>query len=146
VLEIRPLYRFGDPLGALNLTVMDDEHTQAWHYDNTDVVVSLAVQRSTVGGEFECAAGIRTDHEEHYDEVASVLAEEAGDRVEVYPMVPGTLMIFHGRHSVHRVTEVQGGVPRIVALLSWDRQPDTDSSELFKLVRYGRSEPLPTPA
>ncbi len=145
VLEIRPLHRFGDPLGALNMTVMEQDHTQGWHYDNTDFVVSLAIQSSTGGGEFECAARIRSDDDENYDEVASVLAEQAGPRVEVYPMVPGTLMIFHGRRSVHRVSAVEGDVPRIVALLSWDREPDTDSSELFKLVRYGRSEPLAAP-
>jgi hypothetical protein len=146
VLDIHPLYPFGDPLGALNVAVMEDEHTQAWHYDNTDFVVSLAIQSSIAGGEFECAARIRTDEEENYDEVAAVLAERAGDRVVVYPMVPGTLMIFHGRHSLHRVSPVAGDVPRIVALLAWDRRPDTNSDELFKLVRYGRSEALAPPA
>jgi hypothetical protein len=140
VLDVHPLYPFGDPLGALNLAVMEQDHTQAWHYDNTDFVVSLAIQSSDAGGEFECAARIRTDEGEHYDEVAAVLDGRASERVEVYPMVPGTLMIFHGRHSVHRVSPVIGDVPRIVALLAWDRRPDTDSSELFKLVRYGRSE------
>ncbi len=140
VLDIHPLHRFGDPLGALNLAVMEQDHTQAWHYDNTDFVVSLALQSSTAGGEFECAARIRTDDEEHYDDVAAVIDGRAGDRVEVYPMVPGTLMIFHGRHSVHRVSPVQGETPRVVALMAWDRQPDTDSHPLFKLVRYGRSD------
>jgi hypothetical protein len=145
VVGVHPLYPFGDPLGALNLAVMEQDHTQAWHYDNTDFVVSLAIQSSEAGGEFECAASIRTDDDEHYDEVADVLDGRAPERVEVYPMVPSTLMIFRGRHSVHRVSPVVGDVPRIVALLAWDRRPDTDSSELFKLVRYGRSEPRATP-
>jgi hypothetical protein len=59
------LYPFGDPLGALNLAVMEQDHTQAWHYDNTDFVVSLALQSSQAGGDFECAARIRTDDDEH---------------------------------------------------------------------------------
>jgi hypothetical protein len=145
VLDIHPLYRFGDPLGALNLAVMEQDHTQGWHYDNTDFVVSLALQSSDAGGEFECAARIRTDEDEHYDEVAAVLDESPTAGVEVYPMVPGTLMIFHGRHSVHRVSPVQGEVPRVVALMAWDRRPDTDSDPLFKLVRYGRSDALVAP-
>ncbi|HVN51176.1 MAG TPA: hypothetical protein VMT43_07080, partial [Acidimicrobiales bacterium] len=132
--------------GALNLAVMEQDHTQAWHYDNTDFVVSLAIQSSEAGGDFECAASIRTDDDERYDEVAAVIDGRAPERVEVYPMVPGTLMIFRGRHSVHRVSPVAGDTPRIVALLAWDRRPDTDSSELFKLVRYGRSESRPTTA
>jgi hypothetical protein len=145
VLDIHPLYHFGDPMGALNLAVMEQDHTQGWHYDNTDFVVSLALQSSIAGGDFECAARIRTDQDEHYDDVGAVLDERAGAGVEVYPMVPGTLMIFHGRHSVHRVSPVQGDVPRIVALMAWDRQPDTNSDPLFKLVRYGRTDALVAP-
>jgi hypothetical protein len=34
-------------------------------------------------------------------------------------------------------------VPRYVALLAYDTEPGTDSSDLLKLVRYGR---LPEPA
>jgi hypothetical protein len=146
VLDIHPLHRFGDPMGALNLAVMEKDHTQGWHYDNTDFVVSLALQSSDAGGDFECAARIRTDDDEHYDEVEAVLDERPEAGVEVYPMVPGTLMIFHGRHSVHRVSPVQGDTPRIVALMAWDRRPDTDSDPLFKLVRYGRTDPLVAPA
>jgi hypothetical protein len=145
VLERRPLYRMNDPLGALNLTLMEDAHVQGWHYDSTDFVVSLAVQSSDGGGEFECARDIRDEHDEHYDDVARVLAGSSdggnGSRlVEVYPMMPGTLMVFMGRRSLHRVAPVVGTTPRIVALFGYDTRPDTNSSELLKLVRYGRTE------
>lgn len=140
VLERRPLYRMADPLGALNLTRMDDGHVQGWHYDSTDFVVSLAVQSSTGGGEFECARDIRDARDEHYDDVARVLAGAGGDLVAVYPMTPGTLMVFMGRYSLHRVAPVRGDVARIVALFGYDTAPDTQSSELLKLVRYGRTE------
>ena len=142
ILERRPLYRMADPLGALNFAVMSEGHTQCWHYDNADFVVSLAIQKSHGGGEFECARFIRGEGEENYDEVARVLRGEAADRIEVVPMVPGTLMIFEGRNSIHRVSPVEGPVPRHVALLAYDMKPDTDSSDLFKLVRYGRSQPV----
>jgi hypothetical protein len=135
------LHRFADPLGALNVALMHAEHTQAWHFDNTEFVVSLALQSSEAGGLFECAPAIRDAEAEHYDDVAAVLSGE-GDRLEVYPMTPGTLMIFAGRNSLHRVSPVEGDTPRYVALLSYDERPDADSSELFKLVRYGRSEPV----
>jgi len=142
ILDRRPLHRMADPLGAVNMTRMDEDHEQCWHYDNAEFVVSLAIQSSQEGGEFECAAAIRSEDDEHYDEVARVMAGEQPDRLEIYPMTPGTLMIFRGRHSLHRVTPVRGPVPRYVALLAYDTKPDTDSSELFKLVRYGRSGPL----
>jgi hypothetical protein len=142
VLERRPLYRFADPLGALNLAAMNRGDVQGWHYDSTDFVVSLAIQASRAGGLFECASGIRSESDENYAEVARVLRGEGGDRVEVFPMVPGTLMIFQGRHSLHRVSPVEGDVPRYVALLAYDTKPGTVSSDLLKMVRYGRTQAL----
>lgn len=136
------VHRFADPLGALNVAVMDEGHTQGWHFDNTEFVVSLALQSSNGGGLFECAAAIRDRDEENYDDVAAVLDDAAQDSLEVYPMTPGTLMIFAGRNSLHRVSPVEGDRPRYVALLAYDERPDADSSELFKLVRYGRGEPV----
>ncbi len=142
VLERDPLYRMADPLGALNLTAMDDTHVQGWHYDSTDFVVSLAVQASDDGGAFECAPMIRNADDEHYDDVARVLDGRGSDLVEVYPMTAGTLMIFMGRRSLHRVAPVRGDRPRIVALFAYDTTPHANSSDLLKLVRYGRTEPM----
>jgi len=48
-------------------------------------------------------------------------------------------MIFEGRRSLHRVTPIHGSTPRYVALFGFDTKPDTMSSELLKLVRYGRA-------
>jgi len=135
------LHRMDDPLGALNLTLMADGHVQGWHYDSTDFVVSIAIRASDAGGDFECVADQRTADDERYDEVAAVLAGEAGDRVAVYPMTPGTLMVFEGRNALHRVSPVRGDTSRVVALLGYDTRPGTSSSDLLKLVRYGRTEP-----
>jgi hypothetical protein len=140
ILERGPLFRFADPLGALNLTIMDEGDIRGWHFDSTDFVVSLAVQSPQGGGLFECAPFIRSEDDECYDQVARVLAGEGRDRLEVFPMTPGTLMIFAGRHSLHRVTPVEGARPRYVALMSYDTRPGTDAGPLLKLVRYGRSE------
>ena len=78
--------------------------------------------------------------------MARVLAGDAPELVTTVPMTPGTLMLFEGRWSLHRVTPVAGPTPRHVALFGYDTEPGTMSSELLKLVRYGRSEPEPAPA
>jgi hypothetical protein len=138
------LHRYADPIGALNVAVMVEGDELGWHYDQTDFVVSIAIQSSTSGGDFENVAHLRSDDDERYDEVAGVLAgaPEARARVVVEPMTPGTLMLFEGRRSLHRVTPVEGARPRYVALLGYDTKPDTVSSELLKAVRYGRTEPF----
>ena len=54
-------------------------------------------------------------------------------------MTPGTLLLFEGRNSMHRVTPIRGAVPRLVALLAYDTRPDTISTELLRRARYGRT-------
>ena len=138
LLDRPTLYRYADPFGALNLAVMTEGDELHWHFDQTDFVVSLAIQSSTEGGDFENAKLIRSSDDEHYDDVAAVLAGMAPDRVQTEPMTPGTLMVFEGRNSMHRVTPIRGDRPRFVALLAYDTKPDTDSSDRLKMVRYGR--------
>lgn len=134
------LYRYDDALGALNVAAMGDGDELFWHFDQTDFVVSIALQSSDAGGDFECVSMLREPDDEHYDDVAVVLAGGAGHPVTTVPMTPGTLMFFAGRQSLHRVTPIRGSVPRYVALLAYDTKPGTCSSEILRLVRYGRAE------
>lgn len=145
-----PLYRYADPLGAMNLAVMREGDTLGWHFDQTDFVVSLALQPSAAGGEFENVQRLRWVDgggiDERYDTVADVLGGGARELVTTVPMSAGTLMLFEGRWSLHRVTPVEGVTTRHVALFGYDTKPGTMSSELLKAIRYGRTEPHPLPA
>lgn len=145
LLGVDRLYRYADPFGALNVAVMREGDELGWHFDQTDFVVSIALQSSAEGGDFENAAQLRSEDDEHHDDVAAVLAGEAPERVRREPMTPGCLMLFQGRCSLHRVTPIRGDVARHVALLAYDTRPGTDSSDLLKLVRYGRLPGDPVP-
>lgn len=138
VLGYDTLYRYADPFGALNLSVMRDGHMLGWHFDQTDFVVSIALQPSLAGGHFENVPMIRSAENDNADVVASIRQGERPDLVRIEPMSPGTLMIFNGRWSYHRVSTVEGDVPRHVALLAYDTKPGTDSNNELKLARYGR--------
>jgi hypothetical protein len=137
VLERSPLYRYADPLGALNLAVMGDGDELQWHYDQTDFVVSLALRDTDIGGDFEVAPKLRSDADENYPGVSRVLAGDR-DAVTRLPMTPGTLLIFAGRHSLHRVSPIRGRTERLVALLGYDTKPGTKSTPHLQLKRYGR--------
>jgi len=132
------LHRYADPFGALNLAIMREGDRLGWHFDMTDFVVSIAIQSSRTGGDFENAKQIRSAGDERYSDVAAVLADVRPDLVRTEPMAPGTLMLFNGRWSMHRVTEIRGPHARYVALLAYDTAPGTDSSQTLKLSRYGR--------
>jgi len=139
VLGHEAVHPYADPLGALNLATMGDGDQLQWHFDQTDFVVSLALRDADEGGDFEVVPRIRSAADECYDRVAAVLAGDHTDVIRV-PMQPGTLLIFEGRYSLHRVSLISGSTTRLVVLLGYDTQPGTMSSELLKLVRYGRTE------
>jgi hypothetical protein len=144
VLDRGPIFRYADPFGALNLAVMGAGDQLQWHFDQTDFVVSLAIQSAESGGDFEVVPRIRSAEDEHYDDVAAVLAGDRS-RVQTLPMTPGTLLIFEGRHSLHRVSPVGGGRWRHVGLLAYDTKPGTVGSDLLRADRYGRTEAFPEP-
>ena len=138
VLGEAKLFRYADELGALNLSSMIDGDDLGWHFDQTDFVVSIALQPSISGGEFKNAARIRSADNNNEDIVQAVRNGERPDLVRVEPMTPGTLMVFNGRWSLHQVSPIVGDVTRHVALLAYDTKPGTESNQELKFTRYGR--------
>ncbi len=139
-----PLFRYSDPFGALNLAVMGEGDELQWHFDQTDFVVSLAIQTAGTGGDFEVAPLIRSERDERFADVAQVLDGEVA-RVRTIAMSPGTLLVFEGRNSLHRVSPISGLRLRHVGLLAYDTKPGTTGSELLRMSRYGRTEPFEEP-
>lgn len=141
VLQLPAIYRYGDPMGALNLAVMKNGDYLRWHFDQTDFVTSLAIQEAEEGGYFEYVPMIRNAEQENYDQVRRILQ---GNREGVITVrnQPGSLILFKGRYSMHRVTPIQGTTSRLIGLLGFDANPDIHSSEHLKRMRYGRTMPL----
>jgi 2OG-Fe(II) oxygenase superfamily len=139
-LGLGPLHRYADPLGALNIAVMGDGEHLMWHFDQADFVVSILLQDCEQGGDFEFVPNIRRPGEENYGKVKRLLD---GDHSEVVRLdaKPGTLALFQGRHSIHRVSPIEGRTPRYIALLGYDTKPGTMSSDRLKQRRYGRIHP-----
>jgi len=144
IVDRGPIFRYGDPFGALNLAVMGEGDELQWHFDQTDFVVSLAIQDADVGGDFEVAPLIRSADDEHYDDVGDVLGGER-KRVVTLPLTPGTLLVFEGRHSLHRVSPIGGTTLRHIGLLAYDTKPGTLGSDVLRMNRYGRTEPYAQP-
>ena len=132
------LYRYADPMGALNLAVMGAGERLHWHYDQTDFVTSIALRASERGGDFEYVPLIRSAADENYTRVKRLL-EGSQEGIVRVPMQPGTLLLFEGRNSIHRVTPIHGDATRMVALLAYDTKPGTRSSKVLQMARYGRT-------
>ena len=122
-LGFRTLHRCACPHLSLMLSSMGTGGQFGWHFDTNDGVVSLLLQMPDQGGQFECAPYIRSEQDENYETVARLFAGETG--IAVRPeMSPGTFVLFRGRRSCHRVTEVgETARPRLIALFSYDERP-----------------------
>lgn len=136
VLDRGPLFRYADPLGAMNIAVMKEGDHLRWHFDQTDFVVSLLIEGSE-GGEYEVYPLTRSPEDENYERVLSILQ---GNREGVLTLDirPGCLVFFEGRYSLHRVTRVSGDQVRLVALFGFDTSEGTVSSDYLRMIRYGR--------
>ncbi|MCX6101751.1 MAG: hypothetical protein NT000_00615 [Proteobacteria bacterium] len=141
ILNLPKLYRYADPMGALNLSVMKENDYLRWHFDQTDFVTSLSVRNSEKGGEFEYAPRIRGPEKENYEKVQKVIKGESNEVVNI-PNRPGTLLIFQGRYSLHRVTQIKGKTSRLMGLLGYAAEPNIMSTEYLRKIRYGRTAPL----
>jgi len=141
ILGLPKLYHYADPMGALNLSVMKESDYLRWHFDQSDFVTSLSVRNSEKGGEFEYVPRIRGPKQENYDAVQSVL-KGARDQVVNIPNRPGTLLVFQGRYSIHRVTRIEGKTSRLMGLFGYAAEPNVMSSEYLRKIRYGRTTPI----
>jgi hypothetical protein len=130
------LFRMGDPYQALNLTFLQDGDHQPWHFDDSDFVITLLLQASTSGGEFEFVPHIRSANDENYTAVRQVFAGDLRNVIRL-PRSAGTLTLFQGMCSVHRVTQVVGARKRITAVFGYDNVPDRIAPLESNIITYG---------
>eukprot|EP01084_Bolivina_argentea_P006345 12017_1 len=134
------LYHFADPLGALTVNILLNEHIVDWHFDEAPFVVIILLQNGEVGGLYEAAPESRllpngtNDYKQHGDVI-----NEIASNIVSYKFEPGTLIIHRGIHSLHRVTKVYGNTPRVSVLLSYSNEPNLSLSPSVRQTYYGRS-------
>lgn len=136
-LEQPELFRYADPLGAASLMIFEEGDELGWHFDRSPFAVTLMLQPSTDGGCYEYHHQLRTADDEHRNEVAAALRDDLPGRITL-PNEPGTLSLFRGHYSLHRVTPVRGGQTRINAVLAYSEKPDDRLNALTQQLFYGR--------
>ena len=136
-LQVEPIYRQADEIGALNVMFYGEGDELGWHLDNADFVVTLMLQPSTSGGAFEYVPMLRSADDPNPDGVRALLSGDRAGVCELSP-APGTLALFRGRLSPHRVTPISGSIPRINAVLSYASKPDAMLSAAARRIFFGR--------
>ena len=133
-----PMFRMGDPLAALTINVMGEGQNHGWHFDESETTITLMLRAPLSGGEFEYVPGIRSSDGEEYAAVRKVLAGDKND-VRVLETPPGTLAMFQGYKSIHRVSPVIGNGVRYVAVLCYKSRPGVRNSKEVQQLFYGRT-------
>jgi len=59
------------------------------------------------------------------------------ERVRTLKLQSGTLSLFRGHYSLHRVTEVHGSRQRLQAILGYSTKPDLVGSTESSVLHYG---------
>ena len=139
VFGVMPYYPAADMMVGCMLTGYAPSDELGWHFDPNDGVVTLMLQNAGSGGAFEFAPKVRqtdkTRAVEVYDDVMD--GHWAGTRQE--DQDAGTLALFNGNRSLHRVTPIEAGPDRLVLVLSYDSKPDTVFSDDIRQNFFGRT-------
>lgn len=131
------LHTFADPVAALSINVMGEGDHLGWHFDTNDFVVTMPLQLADSGGQYEYCPYIWDRESPEWQWVSKTLS---GDRrlVQSLAYEPGSLVVFCGRYSLHRVTAVEGATKRLVAILSYHHAPGAMLSEWVRMQVYGK--------
>lgn len=132
------LFTMDDPLARVNTMRYTEGQALNWHFDRSEFTTTLLLQAPDAGGAFEYRTALRSDTDPNYDGVARMLR---GDDPEVrrIDLSPGTLNVFMGKNTAHRITPVKGPRARIIAVFSYYETPGVTFSDEERTGFYGRA-------
>lgn len=138
VMDKPVLYTMSDPLARVNAMSYRTGQALNWHFDRSEFTTTLLLQAPEKGGAFEYRTGLRSAEDPNYDGVAAMLRGE-DDQVQRLTLTPGTLNVFKGRNTAHRVTPVEGHKERMIAVFSFYEAPGVAFSDQERIGFYGRA-------
>jgi hypothetical protein len=137
VMEKPRLFVMSDPLARVNLIAYKPGEALNWHFDRSQFTTTLLIRAAMSGGQFEYRSGLRSDTDPNYDGVARMLRGE-DPLVTSQALMAGTLNVFAGKYTAHRVTAVGGDQSRLIAVFSYYETAGVTFSNSERIGFYGR--------
>ena len=131
------LHVMQDPLACANVMAYRSGEALNWHFDRSEFTTTLLLQAPEIGGEFEYRSDLRSANDPNYAGVAELL-EGRDPQVKRIQLRAGTLNVFRGKNTAHRVTTVKGPIDRFIAVFSYYEKPGVMFSDAERLGFYGR--------
>lgn len=138
-MDMPALFTMPDPLARFNVMGYPEGWGLNWHFDRSQFTTTLLLQAPKAGGEFVYRSDLRRDDDPNYAGVAALL-EGRDSEVKSFAAAAGTLNVFKGRNTAHRVAPVVGDVSRIIAVFTYYDRPGVMFTPQERMGFYGRTE------
>jgi hypothetical protein len=137
-LDKATLFTMADPLARMNIMRYGDNEALNWHFDRSEFTTTLLLQEPSGGGEFLYRTDLRSDTDPNYDGVARVL-EGRDPTVQSHVLKAGTLSVFKGKNTLHKVNRCKGPNDRYIAVFSYYERPGVRFTREEQIGFYGRA-------
>ena len=116
----REVHPYADALSSINVHYAKRGQELGWHFDNSSFAITLLIEKPSAGSVFEYVRDLRDADagDMNYEGVRAVLDGEV--ELQRLEMEPGTLVLFRGRNSLHRVTPNESDETRVLAVLAYN--------------------------
>jgi predicted 2-oxoglutarate/Fe(II)-dependent dioxygenase YbiX len=131
------LYPMADPLARLNVMGYRDGEQLNWHFDRSEFTTTLLLQAPEEGGDFVYRSDLRSADDPNYEGVAKLLRGQDPE-VKTLKLSAGTLNVFKGKNTAHKVSTVKGTRERLIAVFSYLDRPGVVFSREEQIGFYGR--------
>ena len=138
VLDLEKIYPYVDKLSSINLNYYQKGQQLGWHFDNASFAITLMIQSSPIGGEFEYISEGRDSNKNFIDRDIISRVISGLEKPNKLNANDGTLILFYGRNYLHRVTPVESKIPRILVTLNYNEENNVELSENAKMTFFGR--------
>ena len=134
------LHPYADPLSSINIHYAERGQELGWHFDNSSFAITLLIEKPDAGSRFEYVKDLRDADagQMNYAGVDALL--NGAVEPQALTMEPGTLVLFRGRNSLHRVSPNESDKTRMLAVLAYNSEPGVSLSESARMTFYGRLE------
>jgi hypothetical protein len=132
------LFAMRDPLARLNVMAYRDGEALNWHFDRSEFTTTILLQAPDEGGDFVYRSDLRSESDPNYDGVAKLL-EGKDDQVKSLKLSAGTMNVFRGKNTAHKVSTIKGPRERIITVFSYFDRPGVKFSAEEQIGFYGRA-------
>ncbi len=138
------LYPYQDAVSGVNVLFYAPGTALGWHFDNAEFTTTLMIREAASGAAFEYVPFLRTDTDRAYDAIAALRSgEQTPEKSGVRQLfqTDGTLVLFKGSRTVHRVTTVEGPVTRLLSTMTFSPVEGARLAPVTQKTFYDYTEP-----